>query len=164
MWQVSGLPLRPAAYSWWALQVTLPKRSQSSQDMVHLQHRPARAPPSLASTPEKAPEPWEGPDSGQQQSSQGEGRAPTGPPQKGGGLGWGVVTRVASGLLGSGTKKGSNEKKVGVSGVVFDIVPVGCGSIHNESGVMYRLLSILFTTVCMIVQLARQSQYLAGQT
>ena len=86
--------------------------------MVHLQHRPARAPPSLASTPEKAPEPSEGPDSGQQQRSRGEGQAPTGAPQKGGGLGWGVVTRVASGLLGSGAKKGGNEKKVGVSDVV----------------------------------------------
>ena len=94
------------------LQVMVPKRSQSSQDMAQLHHRSAKATPSLASTPEKDTDPSEDPDNGQKASLQGAGQAPNGQSQKAGGLGWGVMSRVASGLLGSGSKKGVPDKKV----------------------------------------------------
>jgi len=77
-----------------------------------LNHRPAKATPSLASTPEKDTDPSEDMDNGQKASSQGAGQASNGQIQKAGGLGWGVMSRVASGLLGSGSKKGAPDKKV----------------------------------------------------
>ena len=80
--------------------------------MGQLHHRSAKATPSLASTPEKDSDPSEDLDNGQKASSQGAGQAPNGQTQKAGGLGWGVMSRVASGLLGSGSKKGTPDKKV----------------------------------------------------
>ncbi len=80
--------------------------------MGQLHHRSAKATPSLASTPEKDTDPSEDLDNGQKASSQGAGQAPNGQTQKAGGLGWGVMSRVASGLLGSGSKKGAPDKKV----------------------------------------------------
>lgn len=80
--------------------------------MGQLHHRSAKATPSLASTPEKDTDSSEDPDNGQKASSQGAGQAPDGQTQKAGGLGWGVMSRVASGLLGSGSKKGAPDKKV----------------------------------------------------
>lgn len=94
------------------LQVIVPKRSQSSQDMGQLQHRSAKATPSLASTPEKDTDPSEDADNEQKASLQGAGQASNGQTQKAGGLGWGVMSRVASGLLGSGSKKSVPDKKV----------------------------------------------------
>ncbi|KAL0026968.1 hypothetical protein WJX79_003842 [Trebouxia sp. C0005] len=92
--------------------VIVPKRSQSSQDMGQLQHRSAKATPSLASTPEKDTDPSEDADNEQKASLQGAGQASNGQTQKAGGLGWGVMSRVASGLLGSGSKKSVPDKKV----------------------------------------------------
>ena len=80
--------------------------------MGQLHHRSAKATPSLASTPEKDTDPSEDPDNGQKASSQGAGQASDGQTLKAGGLGWGVMSRVASGLLGSGSKKGAPDKKV----------------------------------------------------
>ncbi len=80
--------------------------------MGQLHHRSAKATPSLASTPEKDTDPSQHPDNGQKASLQGAGQAPNGQTQKTGGLGWGVMSRVASGLLGSGSKKGAPDKKV----------------------------------------------------
>ncbi|DBA94995.1 TPA: hypothetical protein ACH3X1_002518 [Trebouxia sp. C0004] len=92
--------------------VMVPKRSQSSQDMGQLHHRSAKAHPSLASTPEKDTDPSKELDNGQKASSQGASQASNGQTQKAGGIGWGVMSRVASGLLGSGSKKGVPDKKV----------------------------------------------------
>ena len=93
------------------LQVLAPKRSQSSQDVQHLQQRPSRPIPSLASTPEKPSGPQSDAADGQEGSS---GRrdqpASNGQTQKAGGLG--LLSRVASGLLGSGSRKSSSDKKV----------------------------------------------------
>ena len=81
--------------------------------MGQLHHRSAKATPSLASTPEKDTDPTEDPDNGQKASSQGAGQASNnGQTQKAAGLGWGVMSRVASGLLGSGSKKGVPDRKV----------------------------------------------------
>ena len=80
--------------------------------MGQLHHRSAKATPSLVSTPEKDTDPPQDPDNGQKASSQGAGQASNGQTQKAGGLGWGVMSRVASGLLGSGSKKGVPDKKV----------------------------------------------------
>ncbi len=90
----------------------MPKRSQSSQDMLRLHHHTTKGTPSLASTPEKVAEPTEGTDNGQEPTSKGEGQGVSGHAQKAGGLGWGVMSRVASGLLGSGSKKAPPDKKV----------------------------------------------------
>ena len=93
-----------------SLQVLAPKRSQSSQDVQHLQQRPSRPTPSLASTPEKPSGPQSEAADGQEGSSRRDQPASNGQPQKAGGLG--LLGRVASGLLGSGSRKGSADKKV----------------------------------------------------
>lgn len=94
-------------------QVTAPKRSQSSQDMVHLHQHPSRPTPSLASTPEKPdppPLPPHAAEGQQKGSSKRDQPLSNGQPQRAGGLG--LLGRVASGLLGSSSRRGSSEKKV----------------------------------------------------
>ena len=91
-------------------QVVVPKRSQSSQDMLHMQPRSTRPSPSLASTPEKPAEAEPEAAEGQKGASNGETSSSNGQPQRAGGLG--LLGRVASGLLGSGSKRASSDKKV----------------------------------------------------
>ena len=106
-----------------------PKRSQSSQDMLQQPFpSPAKPNPSLASTPEKGAPHLQSP--AQTPASQppeqlkdarkkGGGSDPGEPPAKGGAPGWGLMGRVASGLLGAGTKKGGADKK-GVCNTALD--------------------------------------------
>ena len=95
-------------------QVTVPKRSQSSQDMLQLQQRPTRPTTSLASTPEKPEASQPDTSDRQQEALQQEAVLSNARAQKAGGLG--LLGRVASGLLGSGSKKGSSDKKVSCMG------------------------------------------------
>lgn len=80
--------------------------------MVQLQQRSSRPTPALASTPEKPTAPPSQPQgtNGQEGSSRREQPISNGQPQRAGGLG--LLGRVASGLLGSGSRKGSSDKKV----------------------------------------------------
>ena len=87
-----------------------PKRSQSSQDVQHLQQRPSKPTSSLSSTPEKPSGTQSDAGTRQAGSSRREQPAAKGQPQKAAGLG--LLGRVASGLLGSGSRKGSSDKKV----------------------------------------------------
>ena len=89
------------------LQVTVPKRSQSSQDMLVLQQRQGKVAPSLASTPERAADPRS---SQQQQEPKGSSDAVSRQPQKAASQGW--MSRVKSGILGSAAKKSAPDKKV----------------------------------------------------
>ena len=113
------------------LQVTMPKRSQSSQDMLQPAQKPLS---SLPSTPEKPsdfpphPQIQPGPPA---QSQPLEGKKKMGSGEKGkdgavgtakgGGAGWGIMGRVASGLLGSGIKKSVDKK-----GVSLSCLPIYC--------------------------------------
>lgn len=78
--------------------------------MQQLQQRPSRPTPSLASTPEKPSSPHLDAANGQEGSSRRDQPTSNGQSQKAGGLG--LLGRVASGLLSSGSRKGSSEKKV----------------------------------------------------
>ena len=69
-----------------------------------------RLSPSLASTPEKPTEAHPEAAEGQKGPSKGQDASSNGQPQRAGGLG--LLGRVASGLLGSGSKKASSDKKV----------------------------------------------------
>ena len=119
-----------------SLQVLAPKRSQSSQDVQHLQQRPSRPTPSLASTPEKPSGPQSEAADGQEGSSRRDQPASNGQPQKAGGLG--LLGRVASGLLGSGSRKGSADKKVSLSCLL-----------PTQSTTVARLKSLRLETSCM---------------
>lgn len=96
----------------------MPKRSQSSQDMLQpIQRQPSSLPP----TPEKPPIPQ--PELDQPPLKSEEVRSHKGADgkkaldsgvsnAKGGGAKWGIMGRVASGLLGSGSKRSTDNKGV----------------------------------------------------
>ena len=129
--QCSG-PTTAVLHTALVLQVTMPKRSQSSQDMLQPVQKPLS---SLPPTPEKPfdpqPQPQSQPEtpstsqpvegkkkemgSGEKGKDTGVGTA------KGGGAGWGIMGRVASGLLGSGSKKSVDKK-----GVSLSCLPICC--------------------------------------
>ena len=91
----------------------MPKRSQSSQDMLQPVQKPLS---SLPPTPEKPPKPDQ-PSHDQSEDDKAKlassvTKGSDAGAAKSGGVGWGILGRVASGLMGSGGKKAAEKKGV----------------------------------------------------
>lgn len=95
----------------------MPRRSQSSQDVLQPVQQPLS---SLPPTPEKPLKPQPKPDQPSHGQSEADKAKLTSSVMKGsnagaakeGGVGWGIMGRVASGLMGSGGKKATDKKGV----------------------------------------------------